>query len=132
MLIVAALLSIGGIARWATAGSTKGHIIAVGAVKANDGYKMTIQFVADDGQLHKFTAKSQAELIPGTALEVAYRSGAPETTAKQVGLIKQTRSLGLNLLLLGIGLFAALGIVSLVQRLRHRKPAEPLTTPVTA
>ncbi|CAN5126470.1 hypothetical protein BH09PAT3_BH09PAT3_3970 [soil metagenome] len=134
LLVLAVLLSIGGLGRWATAGSTANDIIAVGAVAANDGKTMTIQFTANDGLMHKFTEKSNGKMIPGTAVELAYRSGAPEASVRQVAVVKSAHDLGVGLFMLGVLLFAAAGIITLV--LRHRakvlRSRAPLTTPVTA
>ncbi|MDB5169970.1 MAG: hypothetical protein JWN82_366 [Candidatus Saccharibacteria bacterium] len=119
LLVVATLLTLGGIIRWATAGSISNDLIAAGAVSANDGNSMTIQFTADDGKLHKFTDKSNSKLIPGSALQVAYRSGAADNSAKQVAPIQSAHSLGVSLFLTGVLLLAASGIVTLAM---HRKP----------
>ena len=121
VMIVAALLVVGGAARWLTAGSTANSLVAVGAVSRNDESTMIIQFTANDGQLHKFTTKSNAALVPGTAVEVAYRSGAPDTSARQVSVIKQARNLGMELLGTGLGLLIIAGIWALIARNRSRR-----------
>lgn len=114
LVVVGALLLVSGGARWATAGSTAGNLIAAGAVSANDGSTMTIQFTANDGELHKFTNKSNAALIPGSAVQVAYKSGAADKTAKQVGPIESARSLGISLLVTGAVLVVFAGLVTLI------------------
>lgn len=121
MLVIAGLLLIAGLTRWATAGSTAGDIIAAGAVSANDGSVMTIQFTADDGQLHKFTNKSNASLIPGSAVQVAYRSGAADKSAKQVAPINAARSLAMSLIVAGSVLALLSGLATIIIRLS--KPA---------
>lgn len=133
--VAAAILVLVGGGRLITAGSTTGNNIAVGAVAANDGHTMTIQFTADDGKMHKFTSKSSASLIPGTAVEIAYRSGAPEASAKRVSVIKQAHNIGLAILSLGIVLFIGLGLWFFARAMKNidrNKPKTSLTTPVTA
>lgn len=128
LVIVASLLVLTGLARWATAGSISGDLIAAGAVSANDGNTMTIQFTADDGQLHKFTNKSNAALIPGTAVQVAYRSGAPDNSAKQVAPIKAAHSLGVSLFVTGVILGILAGLATLIMH-RPRSSTAPLAKP---
>lgn len=134
LLIVGAVLLVAGAARWITAGSTAGHIIAVGAVAANNGETMTIQFTADDGQLHKFTTGSDEKLIPGTSLQVAYRSGAADNSVKRVAPIESAKRLGTSMAIGGIALLALGGAVTLAL---HRQPkhanvavAQPVTPSV--
>jgi hypothetical protein len=133
LVIVAGLLSIAGLARWATAGSTTGMTAAVGAVAANDGRTMTIQFTADDGKIHKFTAGSEAKLIPGTAVEVAFRPGAADASVVRVAVVKGNKNIGMSLFLAGVVLFAASGGVIGIKKLRQKSKQNPtsLTTPVT-
>lgn len=132
LVVLAALLVLGGGVRWITAGSTAGDLIAAAAVAANDGTAMTIQFTANDGQMHKFTAKSDAKLIPGSAVQVAYKSGAPENSAQLVGPIQAARSLGIKLAAAGAVLFLAAGVVALLMRRppKHHKSAS-IAKPVT-
>jgi hypothetical protein len=120
LLVVAGLLVLGGLARWATAGSTSGNLIAAGAVSANDGSTMTIQFTADDGQMHKFTNKSNNSLIPGSAVQVAYRSGAADNNAKQVAPIKAAHTLGTSLLVTGIALGIFAGLLTVIMHWPRR------------
>jgi hypothetical protein len=123
LLVVGVLLMLAGTARWASAGSTSGNLISAGAVSANDGTTMTIQFTADDGQMHKFTNKSDSALIPGSAVEVAYKSGAADKSAKRVAPIKAAHSLGISLLVTGVvlGLFA--GLITLIMHRPKRHHA---------
>lgn len=132
LLVVAALLALGGATRWITAGSTAGNLIAAGAIAANDGNTMTVQFTANDGEIHKFTDKSDSELIPGKGVQVAYRSGAPDNSAKRVEPIQASRSLGVSLFVTGAVLLLAAGVVTLLMR-RNRKYSRPasIAKPVT-
>jgi hypothetical protein len=124
LIVLAALLLIGGIGRWATAGSTSGNTVAVVAVVLNDGKKMTIQFTADDGLLHKFSAKSQAKLIPGTAIQVAYRPGAADNTVKQVAVVQHAHNLGVALFSVGL-LLAIISAVMIFVHKQSTRPAKP-------
>jgi hypothetical protein len=132
LLIVGTLLVVGGAGRWLTAGSTSGDLIAAAAVAANDGNSMTIQFTANDGQMHKFTTKSDRTLIPGSAVQVAYRSGAPDTSAKRVEPIAAAHSLGVSLMITGAALLLTAGVLALFIRrqIKHPKPAS-IAKPVT-
>ena len=131
LLILGALLLLGGAARWLTAGSTSGDLIAAGAIAANDGDKMTVQFTANDGQMHKFIDKSDSKLTPGSAVQVAYRSGAPDNSAKRVEPIKAAHSMGIWLMATGIVLLLGAGIVTfLLRRPRQAQPAS-IAKPVT-
>lgn len=134
LFIIGGLLVLGGAGRFVMAGSTTGHTIAVGAVSANDGRSMTIQFTADDGLMHKFVVDSNKTMIPGTATEIAYRSGAPETSAKQVSLVHDGRAQGVILSMIGTVLLATGGVLLVTTRLRthNSHQTKPLTTPVTA
>lgn len=134
LLIVGALISLVGIARWATAGSIANDTIAVGAVTANDGNTISIQFTADDGQLHKFTIHgNQSALIPGTAVQVAYQPGAPDHTAKQVSKVKSAHNLGVSLFFTGVLLLIVGGGLGLfVRRHTSHKSTTARATPVTA
>lgn len=135
LLIIGSLLSVAGLGRWITAGSTAGDNITVGAVLANDGNKLKIQFTADDGLLHSFNVnKAGSELIPGTAVQIAYQPGAADATAKQVSVVKNAHNLGVGLFSAGLFLLASAGATIWVIRLRHRKTGiSPLAkpTPVT-
>lgn len=134
LLIMGVLLLVGGAARWITAGSTAGHIIASGAVVSNDGTSMVIQFTANDGRLHKLTAGSNDALIPGSGVQVAYRSGAVDSSAKQLAPISAARNLGSALVVSGLVLLAAGGLAALISG-RHRgtsEPARPVTHPASA
>lgn len=109
--MVGVLLVAGGVARWITAGSTGGKVVAVGAVSANDGGSYTVQFTADDGQVHKFTRHQKStSLIPGTAVQVAYQSGAPDKTVVMVSDVKNAHQLATTLLLVG-GVLTVAGVV---------------------
>lgn len=132
LFVVAALLALGGTVRWITAGSTAGNLIAAGAIAANDGDTMTVQFTANDGEMHKFTDKSDPELIPGKGVQVAYRSGAPDNSAKRVEPIQAARSLGVSLFVAGAILLLTAGAVTLLMR-RNRKHSRPasIANPVT-
>lgn len=133
LICVTAILLIAGVVRFTSAGSTAKDTIAVGAVSANDGRSMTIQFTATDGKVHKFSTKSNRDLIPGTAVEVAYRSGAPEATVRQVSIVKQNRNFGITLILAGFVTLASFGVVNLAIRIKNRdkRHGAPLTKPVT-
>lgn len=134
-LFVGALLTIGGIVRYATAGNISGYTIAVGAVTANDGKKTSIQFTADDGKLHRFTVQeSKRNEIPGTAMEVAYQTGAADATVKRVSVVKSAHSLGVQMLAAGI-LFLAIGGIWSFVHYRKNRPAQvqqSQAVPVTA
>lgn len=131
LLILGVLLTLGGAARWLTAGSTSGDLIAAGAIAANDGENMTVQFTANDGQMHKFIDKSDSKLTPGSAVQVAYRSGAPDNSAKRVEPIKAAHSMGMWLMVTGIILLLGAGVVTLLlRRPRQAKPAS-IAKPVT-
>ncbi len=122
-LVIGLLLTIGGAARIATAGDVSGYVVAVGAVTANDGRKTSIQFTADDGKLHHFTVQgSKRNQIPGTAIEVAYQSGASDATVKQVAIVKSAHNLGVEMLSAGI-LFLAIGTVWVFVHHRKNRPA---------
>ena len=41
------------------------------------------------------------ELKPGSAVQIAYRAGAPDTTAKQVDQVKSVKKPSLSLLIAG-------------------------------
>ncbi len=133
LTVFAVVLLIGGIGRFISAGSTANDTIAVGAVSANDGRSMTIQFTATDGKLHKYSTPSNRDLIPGSAVEIAYRSGAPEATARQVSTVKSARNLGVITTMAGIACLALIGILFSVEKLkdRSRHRASPLTTTAT-
>lgn len=127
------LLILGGGVRLATAGSISGKKIAAGAVISNDGSSMIIQFVAEDGKMHKFTTGSNDAYIPGSAVEVAYRSGAADTTGKQVAPIKAARNNGIIMMAAG----AVLGSIATVVYFATRtsKPhvkASAMAQPVAA
>lgn len=130
---VAIILLIAGGVRFTSAGNTSGDTIAVGAVSANDGRSMTIQFTATDGKLHKFSTASNRSLIPGTAVELAYRSGAPEATVRQVSVIKDGRNMGMLIVMAGVALLAVVGIMVSISKLkdRNKRNGSSLTTPVT-
>ncbi len=115
LLVIGAVLLLGGIVRWTTAGSTNGDIIAVGAVTANDTKTIDMQFTAQDGRLHKYSVKAHdSKLIPGTAVQLAYQSGAPDATVKRVSIIEAGHKLGVTLVVLGLaGLFSA-GVITLI------------------
>lgn len=133
LVVVGTLLLIAGLGRWVTAGSTAHDAIAVGAVSANDGNSMTIQFTADDGKMHKFTGKSSASLIPGSAVEVAYRSGAPEASARRVSVVQQAHNLGVAIAAAGVALLIVAGLWFFANFLKNgssrRSPAAPITVP---
>ncbi len=132
LLVVGALLTLGGAARWITAGSTSSDLIAAGAVAANDGNTMTIQFTANDGAMHKFTTKSDSKLTPGTGVEVAYKSGAADNGAKRVAPIKAAHGMGIFLMITGVVILLVAGATSLLMRRqpKHGKRAS-IATPVT-
>lgn len=132
VLVIGVLIAVIGIGRWATAGSTSGQIIAVGAVSKNDGNSMTIQFTATDGQLHRFTSASNEEYIPGTAVQVAYRAGAPDKTVQQVAVVENAHALGVRLFLLSLLFFGIAGVMTFVIRRRLAKRQAHLPVPVTA
>lgn len=129
---IGVLLIVAGGIRFISAGNTSGDTVAVGAVSANDGRSMTIQFTATDGKLHKFSEASDRKLIPGSAVEIAYRSGAPEATARQVAVVKAARNLGLIIIMSGIASLAVAGVAAAVNRVRTRnkRRSKPLTTTV--
>ena len=121
LLIVGVLLLIGGGARYMTAPNIDADTIAVGAVAANDGRQMTIQFTADDGKMHKLNQPGNfPELKPGSAVQIAYRAGAPDTTAKRVDQVKSVKSQGLSLLIAGGSLLSVGLAVWFIRFIRNR------------
>lgn len=121
LLIVGVLLLIGGGARYMTAPNIDADTIAVGAVAANDGRQMTIQFTADDGKMHKLNQPGNfPELKPGSAVQIAYRAGAPDTTAKRVDQVKSVKSQGLSLLIAGGSLLSVGLVVWFIRFIRNR------------
>lgn len=128
VLVFGVLLTLGGLGRLVTAPNIDGYTAGVAAVTANDSKVMTLQFTADDGKLHKFSANSNPEFIPGTAVEVAYRPGAADNTVKQVAVVKATRNLGITLMSLGGFLLIVSGIAAIVTYRRRPKITAP--TPV--
>lgn len=133
LLGLAAVLIIAGGVRFVSAGNTTNDTIAVGAVSANDGRSMTIQFTATDGKLHKYSTASNRDLIPGSAVEVAYRSGAPEATVRQVSIVKDGRNMGILIAAAGVVCLSALGIIATAGRIKNRGKhhGTPLTTTVS-
>lgn len=130
VLTLGILLTLGGLFRVLTAPNIDGYTAGVAAVTANDSKIMTLQFTADDGKLHKFSANSNPEFIPGTAVEVAYRPGAADNTVKQVAVVKATRNFGITLLSAGVILLLISAVTTIVTYRRHPKITAP--TPVTA
>ncbi len=121
LIIVGVLLTIGGVARLMTAPNIAANTIAVGAVSANDGSNITIQFTADDGKLHKLKQSGNfPKLIPGTAVQIAYQPGAPDTTAKQVDSVKAVKNQGTALAVAGGSLLTVGLIIWFVRFIRRR------------
>lgn len=124
-LTVGTVALLGGAGRLATAGSISGYTVAVGAVTANDGHSMNVQYTANDGELHHFTiSHSVASMVPGTSLQVAYRPGAPDATVRQVSVVQSHHNLGMQLVATGVVLLIIGGFLSL------RRRAKPSVVPV--
>jgi uncharacterized membrane protein (DUF441 family) len=133
-LALGILLCLLGAIRWLASGTLSGKTVTLGAVvstgldpHSTGTYATKVQFVATDGKLHDLYldgAQAQTDLVPGTALKVAYKAGQPDSTAIEWSQVETAHRTAIITLAIGGIVLIGSGIDYLVIR-RKQKPASP-------